>query len=316
VARFVVRRLLQALIVLTLASVFTFLIFQVIPNGNPAYRLAGREATPETIASVSREWGFDKPIYTQYLITMKKVFTGSVVSYTQQVNVLSSIERGLPATISLAVGASVIWLAWAIVLGVVGALRPGSVIDRALALLSLTLISTPVFVIGAILLYLLAYKSSIFPNGGYIPVTDNPWQWFVHMLLPWISLSLGFIGFYSRVLRANMLDTINEDYVRMARAKGLSRRRVLLAHVLRTSLIPIVSLWGLDFAGVVGGGAILIENVYNLQGVGQYTAESVQTLDVPPILVIVMFTAFIVVIMAALVDIAYAFLDPRVQLNA
>jgi peptide/nickel transport system permease protein len=316
VARFVVRRLLQAIIVLALASVFTFLIFQVIPNGNPAYRLAGREATPETIAAVSREWGFDKPIYIQYAITMKKIFTGSVVSYTQQVNVLSSIKRGLPATISLAVGASIIWLAWAILLGVVGALKPGSFIDRALALLSLTLISTPVFVIGAILLYVLAYKSSVFPNGGYVPLTANPWQWFVHMLLPWISLSLGFIGFYSRVLRSNMLDTINEDYVRMARAKGLSRHRVLLAHVLRTSLIPIVSLWGLDFAGVVGGGAILIENVYNLQGVGQYTAQSVQTLDVPPILVIVMFTAFIVVIMAALVDIAYAFLDPRVQLNA
>jgi peptide/nickel transport system permease protein len=316
VARFVIRRLLQALIVLALASVFTFLIFQVIPNGNPAYRLAGREATPETIAAVSREWGFDKPIYTQYLITMKKVFTGSVVSYSQQVNVLSSILRGLPATISLAVGASVIWLAWAILLALVGALKPGTVIDRALALVSLTLISTPVFVVGSILLYVLAYKSTIFPNGGYVPLTENPWQWFLHMLLPWISLSLAFIGFYSRVLRANMLDTINEDYVRMARAKGLSRRRVLFAHVLRTSLIPVVSLWGLDFAGVIGGGAILIENVYNLQGVGQYAAESVQTLDVPPILVIVMFTAFIVVIMAALVDIAYAFLDPRVQLNA
>jgi peptide/nickel transport system permease protein len=136
------------------------------------------------------------------------------------------------------------------------------------------------------------------------------------MILPWFSLSLGFVGFYSRVLRSNMLDTMNEDYVRMARAKGLSGPRVLLAHVLRTSLIPIVSLWGLDFAGVIGGGAILIETIFNLQGVGQYAAQSVQTLDVPPILVIVMFTAFIVVIVAAAVDIVYAFLDPRIQLNA
>jgi peptide/nickel transport system permease protein len=316
VARFIVRRLLQAIIVLVLASIFTFMIFQVIPNGNPAYRLAGREATPETIAAVSREWGFDKPIYIQYLITVKKIFTGSVVSYTQQVNVLSSIKRGLPATISLAVGAGIIWLTWAILLGLVGALKPGSVLDRVLALISLTLISTPIFVVGTILLYVLAYKSPIFPNGGYVPLTDDPWQWFVHMILPWISLSLASIGLYSRVLRANMLDTINEEYVRMARAKGLSRRRVLFTHVLRTSLIPIVTLWGLDFAAVIGGGAILIESIYNLQGVGQYTAQAVQTLDVPPILVVVMLTAFIVVIMSALVDIAYAFLDPRVRLNA
>ncbi|HZS59115.1 MAG TPA: ABC transporter permease [Gemmatimonadaceae bacterium] len=315
-ARFVVRRTLQAVVVLFLVSVFTFLIFQVIPNGNPAFRLAGRTATPEQIRAISRAWGFDRPIYVQYLTTMKKVFTGSVVSYSQQVNVLNSIERGLPATISLAVGASVIWLAWAIVLGLLSARRPGSMTDRMLGLLSLTAISTPVFVIGAVLLYFLAYKVSIFPNGGYIPLTKNPWQWFAHMILPWFSLSLGFVGFYSRVLRSNMLDTMNEDYVRMARAKGLSGSRVLLAHVLRTSLIPIVSLWGLDFAGVVGGGAILIETIFNLQGVGQYAAQSVQTLDVPPILVIVMFTAFIVVVVAAAVDILYAFLDPRIQLNA
>jgi peptide/nickel transport system permease protein len=315
-ARFIFRRTLQAVVVLFLVSVFTFLIFQVIPNGNPAFRLAGRTATPEQIAAISRAWGFDKPIYVQYLTTMKKVFTGSVVSYSQQVNVVSSIERGLPATISLAVGASFIWLAWAIVLGLLSARRPGSITDRLLGLLSLTAISTPVFVIGAVLLYFLAYKVSIFPNGGYVPITQDPWQWFVHMILPWFSLSLGFVGFYSRVLRSNMLDTMSEDYVRMARAKGLSGRRVLLAHVLRTSLIPIVSLWGLDFAGVIGGGAILIETIFNLQGVGQYAAQSVQTLDVPPILVIVMFTAFVVVIVAAAVDILYAFLDPRIQLNA
>lgn len=315
-ARFIFRRTLQAVVVLFLVSVFTFLIFQVIPNGNPAFRLAGRTATPEQIAAISRAWGFDKPIYVQYLTTMKKVFTGSVVSYSQQVNVVGSIERGLPATISLAVGASLIWLAWAIVLGLLSARRPGSITDRLLGLLSLTAISTPVFVIGAVLLYFLAYKASIFPNGGYVPITQDPWAWFAHMILPWFSLSLGFVGFYSRVLRSNMLDTMNEDYVRMARAKGLSARRVMFAHVLRTSLIPIVSLWGLDFAGVIGGGAILIETIFNLQGVGQYAAQSVQTLDVPPILVIVMFTAFVVVIVAAAVDILYAFLDPRIQLNA
>ncbi|MGH9062541.1 MAG: ABC transporter permease [Acidimicrobiales bacterium] len=315
-ARFIVRRAIQTLLVLFFISVFTFLIFQVIPNGSPALRLAGRTATAQTIASVNREWGFDKPIYIQYLVTMHKIFTGSVISYSQQINVLAQIKRGLPATLSLAIGAGVIWLFWGIVLGLVSAVKAGRFSDRALAVLSLAGISTPVFVIGAIALYLLAYRVPIFPNGGYVPIQQNPWQWFLHMILPWFSLSALFVGFYSRVLRSNVLDTIHEDYVRTARAKGLSTRRILVRHVLRTSLIPIMSLWGLDFAGVMGGGAILTEIVFNLHGVGQYAAQSILTLDVPPILVIVMYGAFLVVLLAALIDVLYAFLDPRIRLNA
>ena len=314
--RFVVRRSLQTLVVLLLVSIFTFLIFQVIPNGDPAARMAGRTATPEQIAAIARTWGFDRPVYIQYLETMKKIFSGSVVSYSQQINVVSQIQRGLPATVSLAVGASLIWLVLGIAVGLASALRPGRLLDRALAFLALTSISAPVFVIGAVLLYLFAYKTSILPSGGYVGLSNDPWQWFLHMLLPWISLSLPFIGFYSRVLRSNVLDVKHEDYVRMARAKGLTGRRVLLAHVLRTSLIPIVSLWGLDFAGVIGGGAILIESIFDLQGVGQYAAQSIQTLDVPPIMVIVMYTAVLVVVVAAFVDVLYAFLDPRISLNA
>jgi peptide/nickel transport system permease protein len=156
----------------------------------------------------------------------------------------------------------------------------------------------------------------IFPNGGYVPITQDPFQWFTHLILPWITLSVLFIGFYSRVLRSNLLDVMGEDYVRTARAKGLSEHRVLVRHVLRTSLIPIVSLWGLDFAAVIGGGAIITETVFNLQGVGQYAAQSIQSLDVPPVLVIVMFAAFAVVLLAALVDILYAYLDPRIRLSA
>ena len=172
------------------------------------------------------------------------------------------------------------------------------------------------FVIGAMALYLFAYRTSFLPSGGYVSFVESPYQWFTHMLLPWICLSLPFIGFYSRVLRANVLDTMNEDFVRMARAKGLSRSRVLTAHVLRTSMIPVVALWGLDFAGVIGGGAILIESIFDLQGVGQYAAQSIQTLDVPPIMVIVMYTAVLVVVVGAVVDVLYAFLDPRIQLTA
>jgi peptide/nickel transport system permease protein len=166
-----------------------------------------------------------------------------------------------------------------------------------------------------VLIYFLGYKANIFPLGGYVKLTDDPVQWFVHLVLPWLTLSVLFIGFYSRVLRSTILDAVNEDYVRTARAKGLSERQVLVRHILRNSLIPIISLWGLDLAQVIGGGAILTESVYNLHGVGQLAADSIRKLDIVPILVIVMLTAFAVVILGALIDVLYAVLDPRIRLS-
>jgi peptide/nickel transport system permease protein len=314
-SRFIVRRFLSTIVVLFVISVFTFLIFQAIPSGDPALRMAGRTATPETIASIRKTWGFNKPIWDQYAITMGKIFSGKVVSYTQGVNVLTQVRRGLPATISLALGAGLIWLFLGIVFGTVSALRAGRWTDRLLAVASLTGISTPVFVLGALALYLFAFKTKLFPNGGYVGITSSPTSWLHHMILPWLVLSVLFIGFYSRVLRSNMLDVMNEDYVRTARAKGLSERRVIVRHVLRTSLIPVISLWGLDFAAVIGGGAILTERVFNLHGVGQYAAQSIGALDIPPVLVVVMFGAFAVVVLSALVDVLYAVLDPRIRLD-
>jgi peptide/nickel transport system permease protein len=313
-APFIVRRIVSMLLVLFAISVLTFLIFQKIPNGDPAQRMAGRTSTPETVAAVRRTWGFDRPIYDQYLLTMKNIVTGNVTSYTQQVNVDSELVQDLPPTISLALGAGIIWLLLGIGLGVLSAARAGGLLDRGLTVLALVGVSTPVFLLGAVLLYLFAYKLPIFPDGDYVGLTTDPLRWFAHMILPWAALSALFIGFYSRVLRSNVLDTMNEDFVRTARAKGLSRRRVLLRHVLRNSIIPIVSLWGLDFAATIGGGAILTESVFNLHGVGQYAAQSIGQLDVPPVLVIVMFGAFFVVLLSALTDIAFALLDPRIRL--
>jgi peptide/nickel transport system permease protein len=312
--RFLARRLISMVLVLFAISVLTFLIFQAIPNGDPAQRLAGRTSTPETVAAIRRTWGFDKPIYDQYVLTMKNVFTGNVISYTQQVNVEQQIRQGLPATLSLAIGAGVIWLVLGIVLGVASAAKAGGLVDRGLTVLALVGVSTPVFLLGALMLYLLAYRLGLFPNGGYVPLTSDPVQWLYHMILPWSALSALFIGFYSRVLRSNLLDTRNEDFVRTARAKGISERRVLVHHVLRNSLIPIVSLWGLDFAAAIGGGAILTESVFNLHGVGQYAAQSIGQLDVPPVLVIVMFGSFFVVLLSTLIDIVVAALDPRIRL--
>jgi peptide/nickel transport system permease protein len=315
-ATFIVRRTLSCVALLFAISVLTFLIFFAFPSSDPALRLAGRTATPAQIASVRRTWGFDKPIYVQYVKTMEKIFDGSVISYTQQLNVEHQIVLDLQPTVSLAVGAGIIWFFFGVVFGVLSALRAGRLLDRLLTILSMIGVSTPVFFLGAVLLFYLGFEARIFPNGDYVSITTNPVQWFYHMILPWFTLSVLFIGVYSRVLRSTILDMLHDDFVRTARAKGLSERQVMLRHVLRNSLIPIVSLWGLDFASVIGGGAILTETVFNLQGVGQYAATSIQNLDVPPVLVITMFGAFFVVLLGAIVDIVHAALDPRVRLSA
>jgi peptide/nickel transport system permease protein len=314
--RFVLRRAGSMLLVLFAISVLTFLIFQAIPNGDPAQRLAGRLATRDQVQLVRRQWGFDKPIYAQYVITMRKIAEGSVVSYAQQgVNVEDEIRRDLPVTISLALGAGVIWLTLGVAFGLLSAITAGRFLDRALTVLSLVGVSTPVFFLGAVMLYYLGYKLGVLPNGGYVKLTDDPVGWLTHLIMPWTALSVLFIGVYSRILRSTVLDTINEDFVRTARAKGLSERQVLVRHVLRNSLIPVISLWGLDFAAVIGGGAILTESVFNLNGVGQYAAQSIGRLDAPPVLVITMLGAFAVVVIGALVDVLYAALDPRIRLT-
>jgi peptide/nickel transport system permease protein len=312
--RFVVRRLLAMLLVMIAISIVTFALFAAIPNGDPALRLAGRLATATEIHEIRVKFGFDQPVYVQYTRTMKNIFTGQAYSYTQGFNVIDEVRAGLPATASLAIGAGVLWLLTAIVFGTLAAIKAGRYTDRVLTVLSMIGVSFPPFFLGAVLIYYLGYKASIFPIGGYVPLTQNPGQWLNHLILPWFTLSVLFVGFYSRVLRSTILDTINEDYVRTARAKGLSERQVLIRHILRNSLIPIISLWGLDFAQIIGGGAILTESIYNLHGVGQLAAESIGKLDIIAVMVIVMLGAFAVVLLGALVDILYAVLDPRIRL--
>jgi len=315
VVRFIARRLLAMIAVLFAISVLTFAIFNVIPGGDPAERMAGHSSSPATIAAIRHTWGFDQPLYTQYGKMMQKIFTAKLISYNSQQNVVKEIFHDIGRTFSLAIGAALLWMVFALGLGVFTALRAGKVSDRGLTVLALIGISMPVFWIGALLSYYLGFKAGIFPNGGYTPLDKNPADWAYHLILPWLALSILFIGVYSRILRSNILDTMNEDFVRTARAKGLSERRVLLRHVLRNSLIPVITLWGLDFAAIVGGGAILTESVFDIGGVGQYAADSIQSLDVPPVMAVTIFTAFFVVFFNTVVDIAYAFLDPRIRIS-
>ena len=310
---FLIRRFIGMLLVLAAVSFIVFAIFIVVPGGDPAQRIAGRTATQQLIENVRHTWGFDKPFYVQYAKMLKKTFSGDLVSYTNQTNVVSQIKEGAPATFSLAIGAAVIWLLFGVVVGVISAVTAGRWSDRVITVVALTGISMPVFWLGLILRYFLAEKNTIFPDGEYVPLTQNPAEWFWHLLLPWFTLAVLFIGFYGRVLRGNILDTINEDYVRTARAKGVNPRRVLVKHVLRNSLIPIVTLFGLDFAGVLGGGAILTETVYDLHGVGQYAAQSIGNFDLPPIMGVTLFGAFFIVFFTAVVDLLYAWLDPRIR---
>ena len=294
-ARFIVRRICQMVFVMFAVSVLVFLIFNVIPNSDPAVRMAGRQASESTIQAINEEWGFDESLPQQYITTMEKVFTGDLESYITQLPVNEEILKGIPRTFSLAIGAALLWMFVAVCFGLYSAVKAGKFADRGLTIIALIGISMPVFWIGALMNHYLGFKLGWFPNGGYVEFTEDPVDWFYHLILPWTALAILFIGFYSRVLRSNVLDTMNEDYVRTARAKGLSERQIMIRHVLRNSMIPIVTLWGLDFGAVLGGGAILTETVFDLQGVGQYAADSIGQLDVPPVLAVTLFAAFFIV---------------------
>ena len=320
---FIIRRLIGMVAVLFAVSLLVFIVFILLPGGDPAERMAGKNPTPQNIHNIREQWGFDRPFYVQYARMMQKAFTGLTPgphneydilrSFDTRQDVVHEIIKGIPATMSLCIGAAIIWLFFGIVVGVISAVTAGQASDRLITILALVGISMPVFWLGIVLRYFFAETNTWFPDGGYVPLTTDPAQWLYHLILPWFCLAVLFIGFYGRVLRSNMLDSMGEDYVRTARAKGLPPRSVLKRHVLRNSLIPIVTLFGLDFAAVLGGGAILTETVFDLKGVGWYAAQSVGGLDLPPIMGVTLYGAFFIVFFSAVVDFLYAYLDPRVR---
>jgi peptide/nickel transport system permease protein len=322
VGAFVLRRIAGLVVVLVAISLAVFVIFNVIPGGDPALRLAGRHPTQQNIRQIRKDWGFDRPLWVQYGDMMDRLFVKrDLISYQDQTPVLPTIERGIPRTLSLAVGAALIWLVTGVAIGVLSAVHQGRWVDRVLTVLALAGVSIPIFWLGAVLLYLLTFRYhswAIFswvPSGGYVPFATSPLDWAEHLILPWIVLAVVSIGFYARVVRASLLEVRGQDYVRTARAKGLTDRRVLIRHTLRTCLIPVVTLFGLDFGAAVGGTVILIEPIFGIEGVGQYAQESVAHLDLPPLMALTLYGAFFVVVANTMIDLAYVWLDPRTRIE-
>lgn len=314
-------RLAQMAFVMFGISVLVFLIFFATPGADPAARIAGRNASPEVLAQVRHQFGLDQPLPVQYALLMKRLFvTGDLTSFVNRgQKVIPTIAEAVPVTLSLVLGAAVIWVVGGILVGTLAAAFRGRALDRALMALGLIGISMPVFWVGEVANLLTqsrlhgTWLFSWVPALGYKPLTTQPLAWFETMVIPWFTLAILFIGLYGRVLRASIVEAYQEDYIRTARAKGLGERRILLRHALRTSLITFVSMFGLDFGALVGGGALLTEVVFGLQGVGYLTYNALENLDLPVIMATVMYASFFVVAANAAVDIAYATLDPRVR---
>ncbi len=320
---FIVRRLLWAVLVMFVISAFVFVLFFKTPGVDPARAIAGRNPSPQILGEIRHQFGLDKPFPVQYALMMKDLFISrDLVSYSNQgVKVVPEIFAATPATLSLVFGAAVIWVVMSIGLGIAAALLRGTIVDPLLMILALIGISMPVFWAGEVANLITqsrfhdTFLFSWVPPLGYTSFTQSPVGWFKGLLIPWITLSILYIGLYARVLRANIIETEGEDYVRTARAKGLTERRVLMRHTLRGSMITYVSLFGLDFGALVAAGALLTEVVFAIHGVGFLFYQSLTNLDLPTIMAIVVYGAFFIVLINVIVDIAYAWLDPRVRLT-
>jgi peptide/nickel transport system permease protein len=316
--RYIVRRLLWAVVMLVVVSALTFLIFYTFPSADPAALRAGRQATPQLIAQIRHTLGLDRPAYDQFYLYMKNLVLHFDLGYSYQnnVSVRSEIFSRLPATLSLTAGAVVVWLLIGIPVGIISAIKPRSLVDRVVMGFSLIGISAPVYFLGLVALFLFSSdigRLHLFGGAGsYVPLTQNVGKWFSSLILPWFVLAAAFAAFYARMVRGNLIEVMGEDYIRTARAKGLSERRVIFRHGLRAALTPVVTLAGLDI-GILLGGAILTETVFNIPGIGRFAYDSIVNSDLPAIQGTVLFGAFFIIIANLIVDILYAFLDPRVR---
>ncbi len=313
--RYIIRRLLWVIVLMIAVSFLTFIIFYTLPSADPAVLRAGKN--PALADQIRERLGLNDPWYQQYWIYMKNLVLHQDLGYSYQSNVSVKqelIDR-LPASFSVAIGAAVIWLTSGIAIGTISALRSRTLLDRATMGAALVAISAPVYWLGLVALYLFSQdigKFHLFMGAGsYVPFSQDPWLWFGSLIMPWFVLAASFSAFYARLLRGNMIEVMGEDYIRTARAKGL-RERSVVRHGLRSAITPVVTAAGLDI-GVLLGGTILVETVFNIPGVGRLSYEAIQNADLPLIQGTVLLGAFFIILANLVVDVAYAYLDPRVR---
>jgi peptide/nickel transport system permease protein len=317
--RYIVRRLLWVVVVLLVVTSITYVVFFVMPSTDPAVTFAGKNPTSEQIAEVRHQFGLDKPVPVQYLTFIKNVFLGDQYgwpglgfSYSTRSPVKDQFFGRVLVTVQLAFGAALIWLAIGIPIGIISAIRSRTFTDRAAMGFALFFVAAPVFWLGLMGLWLFWFKLRWSPGTGYVAWGDSFTGWLSHMALPWVVLAMLYAAFYARMVRGNMIETMQQDYIRTARVKGLSESKVIFKHGLRASLTPVVTLIGLDLGALLGG-AVITETVFNLQGVGQWAVSSVFDGDLPVVLAVTVVVAIAVTMMNLIVDIVYAYLDPRVR---
>ena len=331
---FIVRRLIATVFLLIVVSMITFAVFFLIPRlaGQTSYQLAteylGRSPSRSAVLAVEQKLGFNRPVYVQYgrflrgLVFGEHYNAGTSTTYcpppcfgysfkTQQ-PVWPLMVSSMPVTISLAIGAAILWLVGGVTIGVISALKRGTLFDRFSMGLALAGVSLPIFFTGLLALELFSYKWPIFPNVTFVPLTQNPLLWARNLVLPWVTLAFLYAALYARLTRAGMLETMGEDYIRTARSKGLPERTVIARHGLRAALTPIITIFGMDLGALLGG-AIITEHTFSLNGLGQFTIEAINNQDLPEILGVTMLAAFFIIIANLVVDILYAVVDPRVR---
>ena len=315
---YIIRRILWAVVLLFVVTFITFTVFYLLPVADPAVLRAGKHANPETVEMIRNSLGLDQPWYAQYwkfvvnLVTKFDLGT----SYQTDQSVREALFSKLPATASLAIGAACVWLLIGIPIGMISAVKRGSLLDRFAMGLALIAISAPVYWVGLVAIYLFANDVGTFQllpgPGSYTPITTSPIDWASSLMLPWLVLATAFAAIYARFVRSGLIEVLGEDYIRTARAKGIGERRVVFRHGLRSAITPVVTIFGMDI-GILMGGAILTESVFNIPGVGRFAFSSIETGDLPPIQGVVLFLALAIVVANLLVDIAYAVIDPRVR---
>ena len=316
---YIIRRLIYVFLVVLAVTLVAYTIFFVLPSTDPAVAFAGRNPTPELIAQVEEQLGLDKPVPVQYGLYVKRLVTGDEygwpglgLSYNTRSPVRDEIISRAWVTLQIAAGGAVMWLLIGIPVGVISALKRRTWADRLAMGFALIGVSAPVFWLGLVMLYVFWQKLGWLPGTGYVPFSESPVDWFLHMLLPWTVLALLFAAIYARVVRGNMIDTMGEDYIRTARAKGVPEGQVVRRHGLRAGLTPVVTLLGIDLALLVGN-TVVTETVFNMPGLGNYVLISTDSGDLPGVLAVVVLASFAVALLSLVSDIIYAYLDPRVR---